>query len=105
MPDGVKHPEPALDEALRVIAQSKRPYIYCGGGVLASHAEKEVLALSERLQAPVGLSMMGLTAVPRLLTPLNLGMCGMHGRFAATVAQSEADLVIAVGSRFSDRQT
>lgn len=104
MPDAAEYAEPALDEALGMIARSKRPYIYCGGGVLASHAEKEVLALSERLQAPIGLSMMGLTAVPASY-PLNLGMCGMHGRFAATVAQSEADLVIAVGTRFSDRAT
>jgi len=95
---------PDLAEALGVIAKCRRPFIYCGGGVLASHAEQEVLALSKRLGAPVGLSMMGLTAVPASYE-LNLGMCGMHGNYAANAAQSRADLMIAVGSRFSDRAT
>ncbi len=93
-----------LDKAKEVIQASQRPYIYCGGGVLASGAEEEVLALSKRLSAPVGLSMMGLTSLPHSWH-LNLGMCGMHGRYASTVAQSKADLVIAVGVRFSDRAT
>ncbi len=95
---------PDLREARQVIAGSKRPFIYCGGGVLASRAETEVLALSERLGAPIGLSMMGLTAVPASYE-LNLGMCGMHGHYGANQAQAQADLIIAVGSRFSDRAT
>jgi acetolactate synthase I/II/III large subunit len=99
-------PEQQYDysEALAAIAASQRPYIYCGGGVVAAHAESEILALSERLSAPVGMSMMGLTALPNDY-PLNLGMCGMHGKYAASLAQSEADLLIAVGVRFSDRAT
>jgi len=95
---------PDLSEALRAIRQCKRPYIYAGGGVIAAGAEAELRALSERLSAPVGLSMMGLTAMPAD-DPLNLGMCGMHGTYAATVAQSECDLMIALGVRFSDRAT
>ena len=99
-------PEKSFDfsPALDAIAQSEKPYIYCGGGVIASGAEKEVLELSKRLSAPVGLSMMGVTAIPNSYE-LNLGMCGMHGKYAATKAQSDADLVIAVGVRFSDRAT
>ncbi|MCL1879810.1 MAG: biosynthetic-type acetolactate synthase large subunit [Actinomycetia bacterium] len=93
-----------LEEALSAIQSCERPFIYCGGGVLAAHAEAEILELSHRLTAPIGLSLMGLTAVPHSY-PLNLGMCGMHGRYAATVAQSEADLLVAVGVRFSDRAT
>ncbi|MFA5562235.1 MAG: biosynthetic-type acetolactate synthase large subunit [Eubacteriales bacterium] len=96
--------EPDLTEALEAIARAERPFIYCGGGVLASGAGAEVLELSRKLSAPIGLSMMGLSAIPRSY-PLNLGMCGMHGRYASTYAQSEADLMIAVGVRFSDRAT
>jgi len=94
----------ALDEALAAIEQSKRPYIYCGGGVTASGTGALVLELSKKLGAPVGLSMMGIGTLPDSYD-LNLGMCGMHGRYASTVAQSEADLVIALGVRFSDRAT
>ena len=87
-----------------IIANSKRPFIYAGGGVTASGAETELRLLSERLSAPVGLSMMGLTALPGGY-PLNLGMCGMHGKYAATAAQSECDVMLALGVRFSDRAT
>jgi len=94
----------AMDEALAAIEKSKRPYIYCGGGVTASGTGPEVMELSKKLGAPVGLSMMGIGTIPDSYD-LNLGMCGMHGRYASTVAQSEADLVIALGVRFSDRAT
>lgn len=93
-----------LSRYMEMVGQAKRPFIYAGGGVVASGAEEEVLELSRRLGAPVGLSMMGLTAVPASY-PLNLGMCGMHGKYASIKAQSECDLLIAVGVRFSDRAT
>jgi acetolactate synthase-1/2/3 large subunit len=101
---GPAAPVPELREALEVIKKCRRPFIYCGGGVIASRAEQEVLELSKRLGAPVGLSMMGLTALPDSYG-LNLGMCGMHGTYASNQAQSEADLMIAAGIRFSDRAT
>ena len=91
----------AIAEAIK---GRKRPFIYAGGGVLASGAHKELLALSEKLSAPVGLSMMGLTALPGDFH-LNLGMCGMHGKYVSTVAAAESDLIIALGVRFSDRAT
>ncbi len=93
-----------LDAAIEAIKNSQKPYIYAGGGIIAGNAEKELLELSKRLSAPVGLSMMGLTAIPNSY-PLNLGMSGMHGRYAATKAQSTCDLMIAAGVRFSDRAT
>jgi acetolactate synthase-1/2/3 large subunit len=95
---------PNLDRAVEMIEASKRPYIYCGGGVIASNAENEILALSRRLEAPVGLSMMGLTAIPNSYG-LNLGMCGMHGKYVASITRAGSDLMIAVGVRFSDRAT
>ena len=91
-------------EILEAIWNCKRPFIYCGGGVISAEAEAELLELSKRLNAPVGLSMMGRTAVPDSY-PLNLGMTGMHGSYTANKAQTDCDLEIAVGVRFSDRAT
>jgi len=106
-PSGAKY-QPAdlsgLDAALEAIEKSERPYIYCGGGVAAAGVGAGVVELSIKLGAPVGVSMMGIGSVPHSYE-LNLGMCGMHGRYASTVAKSEADLIIALGVRFSDRAT
>jgi len=93
-----------LDAVLNAVKKSVRPYIYCGGGVAAVNAGEEVTTLSKKLGAPVGMSMMGIGSVPYSYE-LNLGMCGMHGRYASTVAMSESDLIIALGARFSDRAT
>jgi len=94
----------SLGAALDAIKKSERPYIYCGGGVAATGMGSEVVELSKKLGAPVGLSMMGIGSVPDSFD-MNLGMCGMHGRYASTVAKSESDLIIALGVRFSDRAT
>jgi len=91
-------------DAVSVIGKCERPYIYCGGGVTATESGPAVMALSKKIGAPVGLSMMGIGAVPYSYE-LNLGMSGMHGRYASNAAMSEADLIIALGVRFSDRAT
>jgi acetolactate synthase I/II/III large subunit len=93
-----------LAKAIQLIKEAKRPYIYCGGGVVISNASEELIAFADRIDAPVGLSIMGLTAVP-YAHPRFLGMVGMHGRYGATKALYESDLLIAVGTRFSDRAT
>ncbi len=93
-----------MEEFLEMVKKARKPFIYAGGGVVASCAEEEILELSKRLDAPVGLSMMGLTSVPASYA-LNLGMCGMHGKYASIKAQSECDLLLAIGVRFSDRAT
>ena len=93
-----------IEKIAEAIKGCKKPYIYAGGGVIASGAEAELRELSERLSAPVGFSMMGLSALPDDYA-LNLGMTGMHGKYAATVAKSECDLILALGVRFSDRGT
>lgn len=85
-----------------LLAQSERPVIYAGGGVIASGTGTQLVALAEALDCPVALTMMGLGAVPddhRLL----LGPLGMHGAYVANVAINEADLVLALGVRFDDR--
>ena len=104
--DGARqsHNLSCFNTALEAIAQSQRPFIYCGGGVTASDCGDKVLELSKKLGAPIGTSIMGIGSVPHSYE-LHLGMSGMHGRYAANIAQSEADLIIALGVRFSDRAT
>lgn len=96
--------EEELVRAAELIAASQRPFIYSGGGIVSAEASKELLAFADRLDAPIGTSMMGLSAVPHDY-PGFLGMTGMHGRYAASKAMAEADLIVAVGTRFSDRAT
>ncbi len=96
--------EARIREAVRLLREAKRPYIYSGGGVILSGAWQEVMELSQTLDAPVGCSMMGLSAIPHDF-PNKLGMQGMHGHYAATMAKARADLIVAVGVRFSDRAT
>ncbi len=93
-----------LCDAVEIIDKSQRPFIYCGGGVVLSDATEELVALCEKIDAPVGSSMMGLSAVA-YDNPHFLGMVGMHGKYAATNALYQSDLLIAVGVRFSDRAT
>ena len=92
--------EYGLDAAAEMADMSERPYIYFGGGVISAGAGDELLALSEKLDAPLGCSLMGLSAVKHD-HPRFLGMQGMHGHFASSKAEDEADLVIAVGVRLS----
>ncbi len=94
--------ETELEKAVQAINSSKRPMIYAGGGIVSANANKELLAFAEKIQAPITLTVMGLTAVPHD-HPLFLGMIGMHGTPVANKAPTETDLLIAVGSRFSDR--
>jgi acetolactate synthase-1/2/3 large subunit len=93
-----------VEEAARLIAQAEKPLIFAGGGVVISGASAELAALAERIDAPVCLSMPGITALPKN-HPRNLGMIGMHGTPVSNRAASQCDLLIAVGTRFSDRVT
>ena len=93
---------PRLEQAAKLIAEAQKPLIYCGGGVILSGAEKELLAFAGRVDAPVVSTLMGLGAVPAD-NPRMLGMLGMHGTHAANIAMQRCDLLIAVGVRFSDR--
>ena len=93
-----------IKKAAEMIAASNKPYIYCGGGVISSNAGREVMDFAELIDSPIGCSMMGVSAIPTS-NPRFLGMQGMHGHYASSMAQAEADLVIAIGARFSDRAT
>ena len=90
---------PRLEQAAKLIAEAQKPLIYCGGGVILSGAESELLAFADRVDAPVVSTLMGLGAVPAD----NPRMLGMHGTHAANIAMQRCDLLIAVGVRFSDR--
>ncbi|MCL2087103.1 MAG: biosynthetic-type acetolactate synthase large subunit [Oscillospiraceae bacterium] len=93
-----------FEKLVSVINNCKKPFIYAGGGIVSSGAEKELLSLSQKLSAPVGLSVMGLSALPASY-PLNLGVCGMHGKYASSLAKSQCDVLLVLGARFSDRAT
>ena len=92
-----------IDEAVALIAEAKRPYIYIGGGAAGLGLGQEILSLAEKIDAYIGCTFMGLSAIDN--HPRFLGMQGMHGHYASSMAQKEADLIIGVGVRFSDRAT
>ena len=91
-------------EAAEEIAKAERPVVIVGGGAISAGASKEIIAFIEKFNLPVVNTLMGIGAVPRS-HPQNLGFAGMHGKKAANHSVAAADLIIAVGSRFGDRQT
>jgi acetolactate synthase-1/2/3 large subunit len=93
-----------LAHIARMIAASKRPLLYVGGGAVASGAEEEVRAIAEMCDIPAVTTLMGL-GVLEPENPLCLGMLGMHGSMAVNFAVDRADLLIALGVRFDDRAT
>ncbi len=93
-----------IGEAARALAQSKKPVIYVGGGVVTSGAGSILCDLIDRTNIPVVTTLMGLGSVPTK-HPNLLGMVGMHGTITANLAVNDCDLLIAVGVRFDDRVT
>jgi len=95
------HPK-QIKKAVELIMKSERPIILAGGGVRLSNAHPEVLELAEKIPAFVVTTLMGKGAIPEE-HPLSLGFIGMHGTKYGNLAVMDADLIIAVGCRFSDR--
>jgi len=93
-----------IKEAARLIAQSRRPVIYAGGGILKARAAEALRELADRTGIHVVTTLMARGAFPDS-HPLCLGMPGMHGNYTAVTALQRADLLIALGSRFDDRVT
>ncbi len=93
-----------VKEAAKLIAKSKRPVLYVGGGIVRSGASAELLELAQLTGIPVVTTLMARGAFPDS-HPQNLGMPGMHGTVPAVGALQKADLLIALGTRFDDRVT
>lgn len=93
-----------IEQAARCINDAKKPFVYFGGGIISSEAKEEMLELAEKIDAPIGCSMMGLSVLPTDHHRF-LGMQGIHGKYACTQAMKEADCIIALGVRFNDRVT
>ncbi|MCR4908326.1 MAG: biosynthetic-type acetolactate synthase large subunit [Lachnospiraceae bacterium] len=93
-----------LEDAAKLINNSKRPFIYLGGGAVLSGASAEVTALAEKIDCPVCDTLMGKGAFDPW-HPLYTGMIGMHGTKTSNLGVSSCDLLIALGTRFSDRVT
>jgi acetolactate synthase I/II/III large subunit len=101
----IKIDEPAEDAIAKTAAAinaAQRPVIYAGGGIIISEACAELKALAERANIPVAMSLMGKSSFPNK-HPLATGMIGMHGTVASNMAAEKSDLLLAVGTRFSDR--
>lgn len=93
-----------INTVVELIANSKKPYIYAGGGVISSGASVELKQLAEMTDAPVSCSLMGQGAYDET-DRRYIGMLGMHGTVKAAYALNNCDLFIGIGTRFSDRVT
>ena len=94
--------EDKVKEAIELINNSKKPFIYVGGGAITSGASEDVVKLAEKINSPICNSLMGIGVVPKE-HPLLTGMIGMHGTKASNISATKCDLFIALGARFSDR--
>ncbi|WCD92340.1 acetolactate synthase large subunit [Microbacterium sp. nov. GSS16] len=93
-----------IQAAATLLAESKKPVLYVGGGVIRAHASAELLTLAESTGAPVVTTLMARGAFPDS-HPQHLGMPGMHGTVPAVLALQESDLIVSLGARFDDRVT
>ncbi|WP_296135948.1 acetolactate synthase large subunit [uncultured Corynebacterium sp.] len=93
-----------IKQAVDLIAQSRRPVLYVGGGVIKANASAELAEFVEKTGIPVVTTLMALGSFPDS-HPLHMGMPGMHGSVSAVASLQKADVVIAIGTRFDDRVT
>ena len=103
----VPYPEPKeedLKAAAELINNAKKPMALVGQGVELGNAQEELKAFLEKADIPAGRTLMGLSALPSN-HKLNMGMLGMHGSYSVNLKEQEADVLIAIGMRFSDRVT
>jgi acetolactate synthase-1/2/3 large subunit len=100
--DDFKIDKKSVQEAAKIIMQSKRPVILAGHGAMIARADKELMSLAETLNCPVTSTLLGKGVFPETHR-LSLGMLGMHGTAYANKAMCECDCIINIGSRFDDR--
>lgn len=96
--------EDKIKEAAEIINNAKKPFALIGQGVELGDAQNELIEFLEKADIPAGRTLLGLSALPSA-HPLNMGMLGMHGSYAANMKTQECDVLIAIGMRFSDRVT
>ena len=96
--------EEDMDRAVEMIHNSRKPFIFVGGGAVIAGASEELVAFAHKIQAPVADSLMGKGAFDGK-DELYTGMVGMHGTKTSNFGITECDLLIVVGARFSDRVT
>lgn len=99
-----RYNEADIEKAIEAIKEAKKPYIYLGGGAIASGAYKEVAEFAELIDAPVCDTLMGKGGFDGN-SDRYTGMIGMHGTKVSNFGVSECDLLVALGARFSDRVT
>lgn len=93
-----------IEKAAKMLMEANRPYIYVGGGAITADATEKIIQLANTIDAVIGSTLMGLSVIPGNNERF-LGMEGMHGDYASSIAQDEADLILTIGARFSDRAT
>lgn len=99
----IKHiTEEALESVAKLINEAENPFIYAGGGVVASGAYEELKEIVNKINSPIATSLMAMSSFP-YDHPLYTGMIGMHGSKASNILTSKCDLLINLGARFSDR--
>ena len=96
--------ETAVKKAAELINNAKKPFALVGHGVELGNAQEELRTFLEQGDIPAGRTLLGLSALPSD-HPLNMGMLGMHGNYAPNIKEQECDVLIAIGMRFSDRDT
>ena len=96
--------EQKIQEAAALINKAERPFALVGQGVELGGAQNELIEFLEKADIPAGRTLLGLSALPSD-HPLNMGMLGMHGNYAPNMKTQECDVLIAIGMRFSDRDT
>ena len=94
----------AVEEAAALINSAKKPLALVGHGVELGGAQNELVEFLEKADIPAARTLLGLSALPTN-HPLNMGMLGMHGNYAPNIKEQECDVLIAIGMRFSDRDT
>jgi acetolactate synthase-1/2/3 large subunit len=100
----VKASSRQIKKAAQLIAKSRRPILYSGGGSVIGNASKELREFTRLLNFPITQTLMGLGAYPGT-DELSVGMLGMHGTYEANMAMHGSDCVVAIGARFDDRIT
>lgn len=97
-----EYKESEIKKAISLIKKSKRPYVLAGGGVISSGASEQLAEFVNKVNAPIGNTLMGISSYP-VSEKLFTGLVGMHGTKASNFAMTKCDLLVAVGCRFSDR--